>query len=274
MTKTAQDFTIYSGDAALPTFTVLDGSGNPINLSTVIDIVWTVQRDLASAPVLQKKKSTGGISLVSGGTSGQFQVTLGASDTSPLTGYYLHAAVVTDASSNPSTVTLGRLQIGRAPIWTYSGDPSVSNRDAVRMLIGDTDESDPQLWDGEVDYLLGQYPQPFDAAVQGCYAIAARYARKVNRRVGDLSINYSDRQKAYLTMAQQLKSRAVTMGLTIYVGGTSISDMRSVASNTDLAKPAFGKGQFDFYPPPGHGNTTETGSDLSGDNDGSGWDVP
>ena len=38
--------------------------------------------------------------------------------------------------------------------WTYSGDPTDSDRDAVRFEVGDTDENDRLLSDGEVTYCL------------------------------------------------------------------------------------------------------------------------
>ena len=44
--------------------------------------------------------------------------------------------------------------------WNYSGDPSLSSRDAVRFLIGDTDPNDPLVTDEEIAYALGRFTEP------------------------------------------------------------------------------------------------------------------
>lgn len=245
MTATAQDFTTYAGDAIDPVFTVKNSAGTAIDISTVTEIVWTVQRDFTSAAVLTKRKTTGGVSFVNTGSDGKFQAIIASGDTSALTGYYLHLAKITDALGNVSTVAIGRVQIGRAPVWTYSGDPSLSDRDKVRFWIKDTDDADPLLMDPEIDYVLSIYPDPIMASAQCCRAIAAKFAQKVNRRVGDLSINYSDRQKHYLDLAAQFEQQGAMNGLSPYSGGTSLADIVTVEENTDRAAPSFRRGQFD-----------------------------
>ena len=40
--------------------------------------------------------------------------------------------------------------------WTYSGNPSSTERDAVRFLVGDTDTNDQLLSNEEIDYLVTQ----------------------------------------------------------------------------------------------------------------------
>jgi hypothetical protein len=42
--------------------------------------------------------------------------------------------------------------------WTYAKRPTRSARDALRLMIGDTDASDPFLSDEEADYYLGLQP--------------------------------------------------------------------------------------------------------------------
>ena len=260
MTATNQDFTVYAGDAAFPQFTVRDANGTPIDISTAVQISWNASRDVQSAPVLVKNKTTGGIQLVGGGTGGVFQLNLSSSDTQVLTGYYIHEAAITDSSGNVSTVTLGRMQVGRAPIATYSGDPANSPRDKVRMLIGDTNPAKPNLLDPEIDSLLSNYPNPYLAAAAGCRSIAARLAQKVNKRVGDLSINYSDMVKNYTSLATQLQSEGQKIGVIPYSGGISKADIRAVNANTDRPKPPFKRKQFDN--PQGANQTTGDGWDT------------
>lgn len=266
MTATAQDFTTYAGDAALPVFTVRDGDGAVIDISTVSEIAWSAQRDLSSAPVLSKTKTGGGITFVTDGTDGKFQVSLTAANTSSLTGFYIHQASITDDTGSVSTVTTGRMQVGRLPVSTYSGDPQLSDRDAVRMYIGDTDSSSWQLTDPEIDYLLTKFGTPLFAAAQAARNIAAKYGRKITKRVGDLSISYAELQKNYLDLAAELDAQAATMGAVPYAGGTSIADIVAVNENTDRPKPSFRRGMFDDRGGPN--NTTAPGWNDGGDGDG------
>lgn len=245
MTAAKQDFQSYAGDAANPIFTVRDGSNNPIDLSSVEEIEWFAQRDLQSSPVIDKLKSLNKIVFVTDGTDGKFKVLIATGETSGFAGFYVHRAKVTDSSGNVSTVTIGRWQVAPAPIATFSGDPAVNPRDAVRSHMGDTDMSNPQLTDPQIDYLLNLYPNPFYAAAAGCRQLASLYARKVNKRVGDLSINYTDIAKNYRDMARELEAQGATFGLAPYSGGISRSDKEAVNQNTDRVKPPFREKQFD-----------------------------
>jgi hypothetical protein len=247
MAKTGQDFTTYAGDAALPIFTVYAADGvTPLNISSVQNILWNAARDLASAAVLSKSKTAGSIAFVTDGSNGQFQVTLAGSDTAPLTGYYIHSAMIIDSSGNQTTVSLGRMQVGQAPIWTYSGDPSNSDRDAVRLAISDTDESSPLLFDSEIDYTLTQFANPLLAAAQLARTLAGKFAQKVNKSVGDLRISYSDIAKNYRALADDLQEQGEATGVQIYAGGTSKADMRAVASNSDRPHDPFRRKQFNI----------------------------
>ncbi len=41
--------------------------------------------------------------------------------------------------------------------FTYSGDPSSSDRDYIRFAIGDTNSNTPILQDAEIDYVVNTY---------------------------------------------------------------------------------------------------------------------
>jgi hypothetical protein len=246
MTKYSQDFRSEAGDVGVLEFTVVDGSGTPIAISTASEIVWKAARDFNTAPVITKRMSTGGITLPGG--TGIFDVQIGTGDTTSFAGYYVHWAAVTDASGDNSTVELGRWQVGPTPSWSYSGDPAFSSRDAVRFYIGDTESSAQILMDAEIDQTLTIYPNAFLAAAQCARTIAGRYSRKISKRVGDLSISYSDLAKQFFTLADELAAQGNTMGVVPYSGGTSIADMQTVVSNTDRPKPDFWKKQFDEPP--------------------------
>src|SRR5579864_596164 len=98
MTTQNQDFTTYAGDTINPIFQVLAANGNPIDISTANDVVWTAARTISSAPVITKKKSTGGIVFTTTGTDGEFTVKILGTDTATLAGYYDFWATVTDGT--------------------------------------------------------------------------------------------------------------------------------------------------------------------------------
>ncbi|HLS55751.1 MAG TPA: hypothetical protein VK052_06720 [Zeimonas sp.] len=91
--------------------------------------------------------------------------------------------------------------------WTYDADPTTNPRDAVRLLLGDTDPDDPQLSDAELDYLLAQQHRPLAAAAAGAELLAARYAREVDLQIGDTREQASQRWQHYRALAAQLRRR-------------------------------------------------------------------
>lgn len=127
---------------------------------------------------------------------------------------------------------------------TYGGDPSASSKDAVRFWIQDT-ASPFDITDEEIAFVLTLEANPQSAAAQVCRALAAKFAKAVDKKVGDLSISYSDRQAHYLALADQLDAQGGLTGLMPYAGGISLSDVAAVEANTDRPTPAFRQGQFD-----------------------------
>lgn len=140
---------------------------------------------------------------------------------------------------------------------SYSGDPSVSNRDAVRFLIRDTDVSSAHIQDEEIDWLLAQTADNvYAAAIQAAEQVATTYASQSGtgavktKTVGALSISYTDLAKEYRTIALDLKRRhlmgAGTGGIQPYAGGISVADKDVNAADTDWDKPAFTRKLHDF----------------------------
>lgn len=261
MTAVTQDFTIYAGDDSTPTFTLRDRSGAVVSLAAVAEIRWTAQRDLQSAIVIDKTLTNGDIAFVNDGSDGRFQVSIPAADSINLAGYYLHKAVVKNTDDTVATIVIGRMRVGQAPAWTYNGDPLNSTRDQVRFWIEDTDTDDRKILDPEIDYVLTLYPNPMLAAAHCCRKLAAKYASRVNKRVGDLSINYSDAHQHYLDLATLYKTEGEMTGLMPYAGGVSQADKNAVNGNSDRPKPNFTTDQFDN--PSGPNLTTEPGWDTS-----------
>lgn len=145
--------------------------------------------------------------------------------------------------------------------WSYSGDPSTSDRDKVRYLIGDTDATDQQESNEEIAWLLTIQSDPFLAAALACEMLVSRYARLVDKTVGDLSISYSQRQDAYRKQADKLRQEAaLTTASTIaapYAGGISQSDKEIDTTDTDRTDPAIFKGMHDYQKPLGDSDVSE-----------------
>lgn len=131
--------------------------------------------------------------------------------------------------------------------WTYSGNPSSSTRDQVRFELGDTDKTDQQLFDAEVDYLITQFVDPYYAAAGGCDALAAKMSRQAQKSIGGLSIAANNRADAYRKRACELRDKAARVnGLSgIGIGGQSIADKAAAGLNSDQVQPQFQIGMDD-----------------------------
>lgn len=130
--------------------------------------------------------------------------------------------------------------------WTYSGNPSSSNLDAVRFKIGDTSINDPLLQDEEINYLLSESGgSVIHAAILACEAVAAKFSRQADTSNLELRVTASQRAQAYLRLAEQLKLEASKLA-GIVVGGRSKTEQVAAAQNPDAIQPAFKRGLHDF----------------------------
>lgn len=128
--------------------------------------------------------------------------------------------------------------------WNYSGDPSASDKDAVRWLVGDIDANDPLLTDGAILFLLDNASTTYGAAADAAEEIAAQFAREVSHSADGVQIGTNELQEKYLLLARRLRARGSKLGVP-YVGGISIADKRGVAAETDRAAGSFYLGMGD-----------------------------
>jgi len=135
--------------------------------------------------------------------------------------------------------------------WTYDAEPGTSNanerRDAVRLLIGDTDCNDQLLQDTEIAFALTQAGDNVNLA--GSLAarnIAGKFARRVDTGLDGARTAHSQRSKAFERLAAQLKQDAKLSGgaLGVAMGGISEETMDSVDDDADRVQPAFKRGAF------------------------------
>lgn len=262
-----QNFTTYQGDNVIPIFTVYGSDLSTIvDLSTVTQIEWFCMRLVTptATALLTKTKTAGQITFVTDGTDGKFQVSITATDTTALDGLYVHYARITDANGNVTTIEVGRMRVGPRPQWSYdAGSVGSSDLYAVRRLIGDVVQDDPQIFDGEILFFLTQRSSIYGAAAMACQAIAAQYSRKVNNSTpGGLQTQYAQQAEAYAKQAQAWERYAATRGSGIspYAGGIEVSDKVSVQSNTNRVRPSFNIGMTDniLIPVAPVGNETPT----------------
>ena len=125
--------------------------------------------------------------------------------------------------------------------WSYSGDPSNSDLDKVRFLIGDTDQTDQQLQNEEINYLVSSEGSVNDAAIKACYTLAAKYSRQIDQKVGQVDYKCSQRIKSYLELAKRLEDQISDQPVAPYAGGISKSDKETNRLDDDRVKPKFTK---------------------------------
>jgi hypothetical protein len=137
--------------------------------------------------------------------------------------------------------------------WSYSGNPSDSNLDAVRFLCGDVDTNNQQISNEEITFLLTAWnSNTYLAAAFASDGIAAKLSAKadLSRSVGDLSIStqYGSQAKVYMERAASLRvlsSRAyppsVTFDTTTFDGSFDFSvGMDENMGSANTAPTAYG----------------------------------
>lgn len=105
----------------------------------------------------------------------------------------------------------------------YNGDPANSNTDALRVLVGDTDESDELLTDEEYQYFLSSYGSPIVAAGPVCETLAAKFARYVDSEVDDIRVKSEQMFQHYRRLADVFRHRTAIYAMP-YFGGVFTSD--------------------------------------------------
>jgi len=88
----------------------------------------------------------------------------------------------------------------------YTGSPETDDRDAVRLMVGDTNNDDILLSDAEIDYCLKRNKDKVMAAAECAEAIAAM-PRMQQPQAGDSGGPPTTRADHYLRLARQLRNR-------------------------------------------------------------------
>lgn len=128
-----------------------------------------------------------------------------------------------------------------APVFTYSGDPNASERDAVRFLVGDIDPNAFFLNDAEIQYLLdfaarqdsadpGKADIPA-AAGAAAEAIAAKLAREISYSADGVSVSADSLAAKFYDMAAKIRtlSRRTDITAAPDVGGILVGETYDVS---------------------------------------------
>lgn len=140
--------------------------------------------------------------------------------------------------------------------WSYDTsdlvDTTASGRlNVVRLLIGDTDTTDQQLQDEEIEFALDQSgDNVYFAASWAANAIASKYSRRVTTKLdGALSAEYSDLAKQYRNLSYQLSQDGKKYSgdaLGVGWGGLRSTEIDAVRDDTTRVTPAFRMDRFRY----------------------------
>jgi len=122
--------------------------------------------------------------------------------------------------------------------WSYTGNPADSLKDEVRFLIGDTDTSEQQISDEEINYLIDSESTAIGSAIKACRNLMAKYARKFSQSVGKVRLEYDQLINHYKMLCETLEKQQ-SLSVRPYAGGISISDKETTSQDTDRVRPSF-----------------------------------
>lgn len=118
------------------------------------------------------------------------------------------------------------------------------------------------LSDEQITYALNEAGTVPAASALACDWIAAAYASKADKSIGDLSISYSQISERYTSLAATLRADASRISLP-YMGGISQSAKDTREADTDRVKPAFTVDMLDN--PDVSAGTDESDADADAD---------
>jgi hypothetical protein len=132
---------------------------------------------------------------------------------------------------------------------TFSYDPNVStNRDKVRVLLGDTVATNAMFSDEELCFFETEFgPSIYGTTLAAIEAGIAKYSRAAtSKSVGPLSISYADRVRNLERARDSIKVLAMKGASPIpYVGGIRKSDKETDENDEDMVGGWARKGGFD-----------------------------
>ena len=128
--------------------------------------------------------------------------------------------------------------------FTYSGNPATNDRDATRFFVGDTNANRPLLADTEIEFALTEFPNTRLAAAMCADALAAKFARESDQKVGDISKSLSKVSEQFRDLATRLRNEAAKRAPASFPAASK-DWKQSQRQDTDLVQPTFSVGLGD-----------------------------
>ena len=124
---------------------------------------------------------------------------------------------------------------------TKTYDVNVStDKDKVRLLIGDVNESTMLLADEEIAYFLSfSGTSVTQAAIKAVEASIARLGEAIDKTLDGFSARYSQRFDHLQTVANRLRDKLAYSTALPYAGGISVADKDSAVEDSDRVQPQF-----------------------------------
>lgn len=98
--------------------------------------------------------------------------------------------------------------------FNYSGNPSTSELDAARFLLGDTDKNAPIMQDEEILYLIDEYGEGTNTLKYQLFNRAATlFSRDIKRSLGPQSEDPTTRLNFYREQAEYYRALVATGGV-------------------------------------------------------------
>ena len=201
------DITVRAGDRLPLLDRYLTVDDTPVNLAGVASVKFRVT-------------NSAGVQVVNGDCAvvsaplGHVSYAWSTQDATLPNGFYAAQFVVTYATGevltlpNDGYLTLRITAMGMGD-FTYSGDPSYSQKDGVRFWVQDTDKTDPLLSDAEIQFVInnwyGQYNSLIYCAAVCAEIIAGRFAREISYSADGVSIGTQELQDKYNALASSLR---------------------------------------------------------------------
>lgn len=134
-------------------------------------------------------------------------------------------------------------------------DLATSIKDQVRFNLGDTDSTDWQLQDEEIQWAISVRGNEWGATAMCALALVGKYGRLTQISADGVSQSLNQRVDHYKMIAAEFQRKEVIYTATPSVFGVSVADMLVTLSNSDRVPDVFRLGMTDD--PPNAGVTPE-----------------
>lgn len=131
--------------------------------------------------------------------------------------------------------------------WTYN-TALTANKDKVRFLVGDTDQTDQLVQDEEIAFTLTSEGNVFSAAALVAETLSGKFSNAVDKSIGDLKLKLGQRSERFAELAKSLRRRvSLNVGFTT-AGAESRSSKDVDEADFDLVGPFFTRDMHEAIP--------------------------